>query len=118
MTSKKILIAEDNDLNLKLMKDVLLYKGYEVVSVENGEDVIEILKDNYFDLLILDIQMPKKSGYEVLAELKTNIPILIVSACASPDDIERVKKFKYVDYMTKPLQINLFVDKVQSSLTN
>jgi len=62
----KILIAEDNELNLKLMTDILTSQSYEVESVQDGEMALKKLNDCYYDLLLLDLQMPKVSGFGVL----------------------------------------------------
>lgn len=110
----KILIAEDNETNMKLMFDVLTAKGYEVEKALDGEEALEKLSQNSYDLLILDIQMPKKSGYDVLKEMKNNIKVLIVSACAMAQDIELAKNIGCLDYMTKPIKVFAFLEKVNS----
>ena len=65
MTSK-ILIAEDNELNLKLMLDILSSQGFEIETATDGEMALDKLRHNKYDLLLLDLQMPKISGFEVL----------------------------------------------------
>lgn len=115
---KKILIAEDNELNMKLMKDLLTVKGYDVVLVYDGEAALNIIEKENFDLLLLDMQMPKKSGYDVLKEIKKNIPIIIVSAYARPEEIEKVKQYDHIDYITKPIQITVFLQKIEAVLNN
>ena len=64
----KILIAEDNESNMKLMFDILVASGFNVDKALDGEEALEKLENYDYDLLILDIQMPKKSGYDVLKE--------------------------------------------------
>ena len=110
----KILIAEDNETNMKLMYDILTAKGYEVDKSVDGEDALEKLSQSNYDLLILDIQMPKMSGYDVLKEMKNNIKVLIVSACAMAQDIELAKNIGCLDYMTKPIKVFAFLEKVNS----
>ena len=113
----RILIAEDNETNMKLMYDVLTAKGYAVEKAWDGEEAIAKLAQADYDLLILDIQMPKKSGYDVLKELKNDdIRVLVVSACAMDQDIELAKTIRCLDYMTKPIKIFVFLEKVSSIL--
>ena len=110
--AKRILVVEDNELNMKLMCDVLSVNGYDVTQAADGEFALNLLKNMDFDLILLDMQMPKKSGYEVLAEIEKDIPIIIVSAYARKEEIDKVKDFKHIDYLTKPLNIKQFLYKV------
>ena len=113
---KRILIAEDNELNMKLMKDLLSIKGYDVTCVYDGEQALQAIKKNDFDLVLLDMQMPKKSGYEVLQEVKKKIPTIIVSAYARPEEIEKAKQFDHIDYITKPINVSSFLNKISEVL--
>ncbi len=114
--TKKILIAEDNELNMKLMSDILSLKGYEITKVYDGEEALKEVATNDFDLMLLDIQMPKKDGYAVLAEIKKNFPIIIVSAYARQEEIDKVEHFNHVDYITKPIQVGTFLAKIEEIL--
>ena len=114
--AKRILIAEDNELNMKLMSDVLTHKGYDVLQVVDGEAALETIESQDLDLVLLDIQMPKKSGYEVLNEITKNIPIIIVSAHAMKEEIEKVRHFNHIDYITKPIQVGSFLAKIEEVL--
>ena len=87
----KILIAEDNELNLKLMFDILSSQRYEIETAFDGESALEKLLNNHYDLLLLDLQMPKLTGFEVLEKIKEqNIKIktIVVSACAMNAEIK------------------------------
>lgn len=112
----RILIAEDNESNMKLMFDVLCANGFEVDKAFDGVEALEKISENDYDLLILDIQMPKKSGYEVLEEIEKEIKILVVSACAMEKDIELAKNIGCLDYMTKPVKIFALLEKVKNIL--
>ena len=114
--TKRILLAEDNELNMKLMKDILVVKGYDVTSVTDGEEALKQIEINDFDLILLDMQMPKKSGYEVLSEMTKKIPVIIVSAYARPEEIEKAKQYDFVDYVTKPINVISFLKKVADVL--
>ena len=113
----KILIAEDNESNMKLMFDILVASGFDVDKAIDGEEALEKLRQNSYDLLILDIQMPKKSGYDVLKETTKKIDVLIVSACAMEKDIALAQNIGCLDYITKPIKIFSFLEKVKN-ITN
>lgn len=115
----KILIAEDNDLNLKLLVDLLSTLNYELEISTDGENALEKLKNNQYDLFLLDLQMPKISGFEVLEELKKKkiaIKTIVVSACAMSSEINRAKELGCVDFITKPIRIKEFLEQVKKAL--
>ena len=112
----KILIAEDNESNMKLMFDILVASGFEVDKAFDGEDALQKIEQNNYELLILDIQMPKKSGYDVLKETKKELKVLVVSACAMEKDIVLAKNIGCIDYLTKPIQVFSFLAKVKEIL--
>lgn len=116
----KILIAEDNELNLKLMFDILVSKGYDVETVTDGEAAYSKLTQTDYDLLLLDLQMPKLSGFEVLKKIKEHniqIKTIVVSACAMNTEIEKAKTLGCLDFITKPIRLNEFLTSVKSALT-
>lgn len=115
----KILIAEDNELNLKLMRDLLENMGHTVESAQDGEIAIQKLVENKYDLLLLDLLMPKLSGFKVLEYLKEKdikLKTIVVSACAMEEEIQRAKALGCVDFITKPIRINEFMSVVKSNV--
>ena len=116
--SKKILIVEDNELNMKLMADILETSGYEVAKAIDGEEALDVLSEQKFDLMILDIQLPKKSGYEVLQEKQQDVPTIIVSACCMEDEVMKAKAIGCLDYITKPIKVVEFLTKIKSYLAD
>lgn len=115
----KILIAEDNDLNLKLMYDILCSQGYDVEVAVDGQETVEKLKKGNYDLLLLDLQMPVISGFEVLEAIKlSNFPIktIVVSACAMSAEIDRAKALGCIDFITKPIRIEKFLEQIENVL--
>lgn len=114
--AKRILIVEDNEMNMKLMADILEEIGYDITKAEDGEIALKVLEKQDFDLILLDIQLPKKSGYDVLKEMKKNIPTIAVSACCMEDEILKAKTNGCLDYIKKPLNINEFVTKIRHYL--
>ena len=113
----KILVVEDNELNMKLFFDVLTYNNYSVDKANDGQEAYNKLIENDFDLMILDIQIPKMNGFELIKKLKDegkNIPkTLVVSACAMDSDINKAKELGIEDYLTKPIDIVGFLNAVK-----
>lgn len=115
----KILIAEDNDLNLKLMYDILSTQNHQLDVALDGEMALDRLKKNDYDLLLLDLQMPKVSGFLVLEELQksnSKLKTVVVSACVTPEDINRAKELGCIDFITKPIRMNEFLNKIKDAL--
>ena len=117
---KKILIVEDNELNMKLFNDILEYQNYKTEKATDGLDAYQKIKNNLYDLIILDIQLPKLDGFSLLKKLKNeNIlmpPIIISSACAMDSDKLKAKEYQIDTYLTKPIDINNFIKAVKSKL--
>ncbi|OGG22361.1 hypothetical protein A3D03_06720 [Candidatus Gottesmanbacteria bacterium RIFCSPHIGHO2_02_FULL_40_13] len=120
MTQKRILIAEDekpmaNALSLKLGS-----AGYEITLVYDGEAAIAVLNESKYDLLILDLVMPKKDGFFVLAELKKlkiAVPIIVSSNLSQEEDIRRAKELGASDYFIKSdTTLAEIVEKVKLAL--
>ena len=113
---KRILVIEDNELNLKLMKDVLEFSGYEIETAVDGLSGVDKLKEGDFDLVLLDIQMPVYTGYDFLEETKKikRPPVIAVSACAMDKEIEKAKSLGCVDYIPKPIKIDEFLSTIKN----
>ncbi len=110
---RKILIIEDNELNLKLMKDILISQNYEIDTAADGEEGLEKAMENDYDLILLDIQMPVVSGYDFLQIYNKKTPIIVVSACAMDTEIDKAKELGCADYISKPIQIMEFLNTVK-----
>jgi len=121
MKKKKILIVDDEILILKILKQELGDIGYNVVLASDGEEAIEKFKKEEFDMVIVDNMMPKKSGLEVIKEIKKikpNTIILMMTAFGSiKNAVEAIKEGAY-DYITKPFENNDFVEKIKNILDN
>src|SRR5574344_2247876 len=105
---KKILVVDDNDTNLKILSIILAKDEYEVHTTKNAEEVLTKLCSG-FDLLLLDINMPKKSGYEICRDMQFDkklkeIPVIIISALTDSNDIVKAFTCGAVDYITKPFK--------------
>lgn len=116
-----ILIADDLQDNLNIVKAVLGYKGYRVETAKNGKQVLEEVAKQIPDLILLDIQMPEMNGFEACRHLKANpeykeIPIIFLTAKADSYDIVDGFKHGAVDYITKPFNTMELLARVQTHL--
>lgn len=107
MNKKKILIIEDDEILSKTLREFLSADGFEVAVASNGETGIKMAKEKNPDLIVLDIILPKKDGYEVIKELKKessaakNIPIILLTNLGSFADVEKALKLGATTYLTK-----------------
>jgi two-component system cell cycle response regulator DivK len=118
---KRILIVEDNDLNLKLFRDLLMAHGYETMETKDGLEAITITRNEHPDLILMDIQLPEISGLDVTRRLKadgaiSNIPIIAVTAFAMKDDEEKILAAGCEAYISKPISILPFLNTVRRFL--
>lgn len=119
MCSGKVLIVEDNDLNMKLFCDLLLMKGYEVMTSQEGFDAVSIAESGMPNLILMDIQLKGISGIDIIKELKANgntskIPVIAITAFTMKNDKDRILESGCDVYMPKPVGIDSFfaaVDK-------
>lgn len=114
-----ILVAEDNRNTARLMEVVLSQNGYQSVWAKDGEEALELLDKTHIDLILLDIMMPRMDGYEftkILRESGSRIPILMVTAKDSPDDIHKGFLTGTDDYMTKPVDEFEMILRIQALL--
>lgn len=117
----RILIIEDNHENLNLMSYLLSKSGYEVVSAMDGEDGLSKAATETPDLIICDIQIPKIDGLEVIKRLKSStslskIPVIAITAYAMVGDRERILQTGCNDYISKPIQPEIFVSQIEAKL--
>ena len=118
---QKILVVEDNELNLKLFCDLLRAHGYEAEPVRDGREAVERARGFSPDLIIMDIQMPHITGLELIEQLKVDeelkgIPIMAVTAYAAKGDEERIRDAGAEGYVSKPISVLKFVDAVATLL--
>jgi two-component system cell cycle response regulator DivK len=114
---QKILVVEDNELNLKLFCDLLRAHGYQTEPVRDGREAIDRARDFAPDLIIMDIQMPHISGLELIEQMKADdtlkvIPIMAVTAYAAKGDEERIREAGAEGYVSKPISVIRFVEAV------
>src|SRR5262245_35434615 len=117
----KVLIADDNHQNCELLDAYLSEAGYHVDMVYDGQETLDFVARSQPDLILLDIMMPKVSGYEVCKRLKADeetrkIPILMVTALAEMGDIEKAVNAGTDDFLTKPVNKLELTTRVKSLL--
>ncbi len=120
--AKTILIVEDNELNMRLFDQLLRANGYETIQSMDGSDVLEIAKDQKPDLIIMDIQLPVRSGIEITKDLKADeelkhIPVVAVTAFVMDGDENKIREAGCDDYLAKPYSIPVFLETVAKYLS-
>ncbi|AZU03927.1 response regulator receiver protein DivK [Glycocaulis alkaliphilus] len=116
--SKKVLIVEDNELNMKLFHDLLEAHGYETLQTREGLKAIDIAREHRPDLILMDIQLPEVSGLDVTKWLKSDedlsgIPVVAVTAFAMKGDEERIREGGCEGYLSKPITVTSFIETIR-----
>ncbi|MFO7881317.1 MAG: response regulator [Kosmotogaceae bacterium] len=119
--TKRILIVEDNENNMYLMKFILERSGYEVIGARNAMDGIKMAIEIVPDMVIMDIQLPGIDGLEATKRIKStekgkNIPVVAVTSYAMTGDRERVLSAGCDGYIVKPINPETFVAEVEKHL--
>ncbi len=119
--TKKVLIVEDNELNMKLFHDLLEAHGIETVQVRDGKLAYDTALEHMPDLIIMDIQLPEISGLDVTRQLKENpelkpIPVIAVTAFAMKGDEQKIREGGCEDYISKPISVSSFIEVVKKHL--
>jgi two-component system cell cycle response regulator DivK len=118
---QKILVVEDNELNLKLFCDLLRAHGYAAEPVRDGREAVDRARAFVPDLVVMDIQMPHITGLELIEQMKADpelrpIPIMAVTAYAAKGDEERIRDAGAEGYVSKPISVIRFVEAVRTLL--
>jgi two-component system, cell cycle response regulator DivK len=121
MTANLILVVEDNERNLKLVRDVLQFAGYQVISARSGEQGVTLARQEMPDLVLMDLQLPAMDGAEALRVLRDDprtrpIPVVAVTAFAMKDDRERALHAGFDGYLEKPINVRVFPALVRGFL--
>lgn len=114
---KKIFIVEDNDLNLKLFKDLLENSKFEVIFTQDGFEALNMVHEHMPDLILMDIQLHGISGFDIIKDIKADevikhIPIIAVTAFAMKDDKEKILESGCEEYIPKPISIESFLKTI------
>lgn len=116
----RILIVEDNPDNMKLFRAVLMMKGHEVTALASGDGLLEMLAAGRPDLVLMDIQLPGRDGFELLSEIRASpfakVRVVALTAHAMSGDREKARDAGFDEYITKPIDITTFPDLVTRAL--
>lgn len=121
MSEARILVVEDNDRNLKLVRDVLQFAGFHVVEARTGEEGVALARQSPPDLVLMDLQLPGIDGTEALRQLRESpstatIPVVALTAFAMKDDEERTRRAGFDGYVAKPLSVRALPEQVRGFL--
>jgi two-component system cell cycle response regulator DivK len=116
-----ILIVEDNEKNLKLVRDVLQVKGYETLEAGTGEEGLKIAREKKPALILMDIQLPGMSGIEALKALRAapataGIPVIAITASVMQQDRQQIMSAGFNGFIEKPINLRSFLDTVQKAM--
>ena len=113
-----ILIVEDNEKNMKLVRDILQFKGYQTIEAVTGNQGLALARERQPDLILMDIQLPDINGIEALRQIRaepalSKTPVVAVSASVMPDEQQKIVASGFDAYITKPIDLKSFVATVE-----
>ena len=124
---KRILLAEDNDLNWEIAEEILSEAGFELERAENGRICVEKFtesEEKYYDVILMDIRMPVMSGYDAAVEIRklgrsdAGLPIIAMTADAFSEDIERCRQCGMNEHVSKPIDVDRLIQLLRKYLRN
>ena len=121
MANELILVVEDNDKNRKLVRDVLTFKGYEIIEAETGEEGVRLAQERHPSLVLMDIRLPGIDGIEALRQLRAEeatreIPIMAMTASVMTADRQKITDAGFDAFQSKPLKVSDLVAAVERLL--
>ena len=121
MSDKLILIVEDNEKNLKLVRDLLQVKGYQTIESMTAEEGILLARNSQPSLILMDIQLPGINGIEALKRLRAhpdtmNIPVIALTASVMSEDRQKILEAGFDSYLRKPIELKEFLEEVENKI--
>jgi two-component system cell cycle response regulator DivK len=121
VTRRRILVVEDNPLNLKLVRDVLQVAGYDIIEAHTGEEGLRVAQEDPPDLVLMDLQLPGIDGTETLHRLRQDglgldVPVVAVTAFAMAEDRERAALAGFDGYVEKPISVRALPGQIEAFL--
>ena len=121
MTPRRILVVEDNPLNLKLVRDVLEFAGYDVIEAHSGEEGLRVAQQDPPDLVLMDLQLPGIDGTDTLHRLRlegleSSVPVVAVTAFAMAEDRLRASLAGFDGYIEKPISVRALPGQIEAFL--
>ena len=118
---KTILIVEDNEKNMKLVRDILRHNGHATIEAQTGGEGVRLAKEKQPDLILMDIQLPDIDGIEALRLIRQDatldaVAVIAVSASVMPDDQQKIVSSGFDAFVTKPINLKQFLDTVKRFL--
>ncbi len=118
----RVLVVEDNPLNLKLIRDVLEYQGFDVLTAASGEEGVVAALSGSPDLVLMDLQLPGIDGQEALLRIRADprcseVPVVAVTAFAMKEDMERAAAAGFDGYIAKPIDIHALPGEIARFLS-
>ena len=118
---KTILIVEDNEKNMKLVRDILRHNGHETIEATTGGEGVRLASEKKPDLILMDIQLPDIDGIEALNRIRKDasldgVAVIAVSASVMPDDQQKIVTSGFDAFVTKPINLKQFLDTVKRFL--
>ena len=120
---KTILIVEDNEKNMKLVRDILRHNGHATIEAPTGGEGVRLASEKKPDLILMDIQLPDIDGIEALRLLREDraldaVPVIALSASVMPDDQQKIVTSGFDAFVTKPINLKQFLDTVKRFLAH
>ena len=121
MANELILVVEDNEQSRKLVRDVLKFKGYEIIEAESGETGVRLAQERRPSLVLMDIRLPGINGIEALGRLRAgedtrSIPVLAMTASVMTDDRQKIMDAGFDGFQSKPINVKEFMAAVEHLL--
>ena len=119
---KTILIVEDNEKNMKLVRDILRHNGHATIEAQTGGEGVRLASEKKPDLILMDIQLPDIDGIEALRRIRQDaaldaVAVIAVSASVMPDDQQKIVTSGFDAFVTKPINLKQFLETVKRFLT-
>jgi two-component system cell cycle response regulator DivK len=116
-----ILIVEDNEKNMKLVRDILRHRGHETLEAVTGEEGVRLARERRPDLVLMDIQLPDIDGIAALGKIRGDtaldrVPVLAISASVMPDEQQKIVASGFDAFITKPINLKAFQETVERFL--
>jgi len=117
----KIMVVDDSTTNVVLLEAILDEKGYSIETALNASEAYALIEKEIPDLILLDLLMPKISGFDFLEEIRKNektrnTPVIVVSALTDEENVDRIMKMGAIDFVKKPIDLQYLVERVEQVL--
>jgi PleD family two-component response regulator len=118
-----ILVVDDSTTNVVLLEAILDEKGYRIETALNAKEAYAIIAQQSPDLILLDLLMPKISGFDFLTQIRSNestknTPVIVVSALTDEENVSKIMEMGAIDFIKKPIDLQYLVEKVESVLSH